>query len=919
MEVMNEDKNVVAQFYHQDEDTDGDQIPDWFEWHELGTLQNTGDSDPDGDGLTISQERNYGLSAAIIDRLEQGGVSRRRSNKTFINLGGAKRVEMFSDPRGLLASQTLFEENNASFQSPSLSGEIYGFAFSHWEVNGVRIADSAGIGLSQVNEVLTEDKTLVAKYYDKIEDLDGDDLPDWIEWRNFGGLVYSEHSDPDGDGLVLSEETKYGLSGAIFDQFAEGGVSRRRALHAPYVFDPNAVLDSDEDGLSDDREAFLGTDTNLSDTDGDGYEDGVEYLAGSNPLLASSFPNVAPDDLWIESNLTVYENTPVESEVLQFFASDPNDANHTGVYQFRLLENGSSSDSQYFSIDLNGSLLVAQELDYEILQELNKTQISLVVRVSDDLGASLDRTFLAEVLNVVEDLDGDGVEDYFDLDDDGDGFLDEDELWEGTDPLDSESTPNASPESLVLNGTEFLENLDEGSVVGQLFAQDPDADDHLTYVKLSGDEIPFSVADDGVVQTTEVLDFETDVKTYFLLVRVLDERNASLDGNFSIQLLNEVEDLDGDGVEDHFDLDDDGDGFLDEDELWEGTDPLDSESTPNASPESLVLNGTEFLENLDEGSVVGQLFAQDPDADDHLTYVKLSGDEIPFSVADDGVVQTTEVLDFETDVKTYFLLVRVLDERNASLDGNFSIQLLNEVEDLDGDGVEDYFDLDDDGDGFSDEEELENGFDPRNLWNYPELPIVSTVREVAESNHSIGLGLRIHSKGGVESLLVGLQLFDQDGLVVNEQSRQWTLGEEVQVDFWFDKVDDMVRVVQYRAYAQNLAGNSTGQFVKFEFSEKDTWWLGDKLLPGGWRESSKFGTYLPNRENDWIYHLDFGWLYIQPDDLGGFWFWMPDELWLWTNEDVWPFFWSNSRGGWMYPIHSAGKRYFYDYTSGSIR
>jgi hypothetical protein len=687
---------------------------------------------------------------------------------------------MFSDPRGLLASQTLFEENNASFQSPSWSGEIYGFAFSHWEVNGVRIADSAGIGLSQVNEVLTENKTLVAKYYDEVEDLDGDGIADWIEWRNFGGLNYSGQSDPDGDGLAFSVETNYGLSGAIYDLLQEGGVSRRRALQVPYVFDQSAVIDSDQDGLSDDREIFLGTDANLSDSDGDGYEDGVEYFAGSNPLLATSFPNVAPDDLWVEANLTVYENTAVGTKVLQFFVSDPNDANHTGIYQFKLLENESSVDLKYFSIDVNGSLRVAHELDFEILQEFNQTLISLSVRVSDDLGASLVQTFLVEVLN-------------------------------------------------------------------------------------------------------------------------------------------EVEDLDGDGVEDHFDLDDDGDGFLDEDELWEGTDPLDSESTPNASPESLVLNGTEFLENLDEGSVVGQLFAQDPDADDHLTYVKLSGDEIPFSVADDGVVQTTEVLDFETDVKTYFLLVRVLDERNASLDGNFSIQLLNEVEDLDGDGVEDYFDLDDDGDGFSDEEELENGFDPRNLWNYPELPIVSTVREVAESNHSIGLGLRIHSKGGVESLLVGLQLFDQDGLVVNEQSRQWTLGEEVQVDFWFDKVDDMVRVVQYRAYAQNLAGNSTGQFVKFEFSEKDTWWLGDKLLPGGWRESSKFGTYLPNRENDWIYHLDFGWLYIQPDDLGGFWFWMPDELWLWTNEDVWPFFWSNSRGGWMYPIHSAGKRYFYDYTSGSIR
>ena len=36
---------------------------------------------------------------------------------------------------------------------------------------------------------------------------------------------------------------------------------------------------------------------------------------------------------------------------------------------------------------------------------------------------------------------------------------------------------------------------------------------------------------------------------------------------FEINLLNVVEDLDGEGKEDHYDLDDDGDGFSDEDEI----------------------------------------------------------------------------------------------------------------------------------------------------------------------------------------------------------------------------------------------------------------------------------------------------------------------------------------------------------------
>lgn len=44
-------------------------------------------------------------------------------------------------------------------------------------------------------------------------------------------------------------------------------------------------LDSDEDGLTDDVEAFYGTDKNNPDTDGDGYKDGEEVNNGYDPLL----------------------------------------------------------------------------------------------------------------------------------------------------------------------------------------------------------------------------------------------------------------------------------------------------------------------------------------------------------------------------------------------------------------------------------------------------------------------------------------------------------------------------------------------------------------------------------------------------------------------------------------------------------
>jgi hypothetical protein len=46
----------------------------------------------------------------------------------------------------------------------------------------------------------------------------------------------------------------------------------------------NIMLDSDQDGLTDQEEKLYGTDPHNPDTDGDGYMDGAEVKAGYNPL-----------------------------------------------------------------------------------------------------------------------------------------------------------------------------------------------------------------------------------------------------------------------------------------------------------------------------------------------------------------------------------------------------------------------------------------------------------------------------------------------------------------------------------------------------------------------------------------------------------------------------------------------------------
>lgn len=62
-------------------------------------------------------------------------------------------------------------------------------------------------------------------------------------------------------------------------------------------------LDSDQDGLTDQEEKMIGTDSTNPDTDGDGYSDGKEVGSGYNPLKP------APGDKIVASSQTSEEKT----------------------------------------------------------------------------------------------------------------------------------------------------------------------------------------------------------------------------------------------------------------------------------------------------------------------------------------------------------------------------------------------------------------------------------------------------------------------------------------------------------------------------------------------------------------------------------------------------------------------------------
>jgi len=532
-ELMDQDKEIVARFVEQNLDADEDEIPDWYELHEFGTLDLTNQSNPDEDAFSLEEERKYGLSGNIKDSIREGGISVRRSTLTKVNLGGGSFVKITSDPPGMLNSDFILQEKNSTYQSVSLNGQIGNYVFSHWEINGVRQTSSSGIGLSRVTEKLDSDKTIVAKYFDKSADTDSDGIPDWYENQQFGNLTSSGESDPDGDGLKNDEEIKFGLSPLIKDQFFEGGIALRRAKMLSYVkdlSDSSSSFDSDGDGLSDKKEKELGSNASLTDTDGDGYSDYLEFLAGSNLLDAMSFPNQAPNGIYL-TNDEILEGEKNGTIIGVFSVSDPNP---NSFHTIHLLDQNHSITPKPFFIDENNSLRTSSILDFEKNQK-----IQIKVRATDEGNLSFEKSFTIKIKNLNEDMDQDGIEDAFDDDMDGDGFSNEEEISFGSDPSNPESLVNRSPSDLFLSASTFLENLPAGTHVGNFLGLDPDKNSTLRYELVDGNgslnNKHFLVKQDGTLLTNRIFDYENK-PNLSVRVRVIDGFGSHLDKIFFLQV-----------------------------------------------------------------------------------------------------------------------------------------------------------------------------------------------------------------------------------------------------------------------------------------------------------------------------------------------------------------------------------------------
>ena len=181
---------------------------------------------------------------------------------------------------------------------------------------------------------------------------------------------------------------------------------------------------------------------------------------------------------------------------LLFFSYLPDDDEKSGIesylaHKWGLVSNlRSDHPSRMFSIDANGSLSANKVFDYEV----DDRNYTITVRAIDDHNASFDKNFTVTVANIVEDLDSDGTEDYYDDDIDGDGLSNVDELAFNSDPWDASST-NRPPNGINASNLTIAENSAIGSEIGQFNAIDPNGEGNFTFSLLPPlpDDLNFSL------------------------------------------------------------------------------------------------------------------------------------------------------------------------------------------------------------------------------------------------------------------------------------------------------------------------------------------------------------------------------------------------------------------------------------------
>ena len=373
-------------------------------------------------------------------------------------------------------------------------------------------------------------------------------------------------------------------------------------------------------------------------------DSGVRGVSASgNSVFVFADPNQAPTDLYL-SNHTILENQPIGTMVGELNATDPDSWLNTQSFSYAFADGNGSEQNSLFSLDVNGSLRTAAILDHEVHPNL-----SIRVKVTDDHNASMEKMISISVSN-----------------------------------------QNEAPSDLYVTAPlQVLENQPAGTFVGQFTAHDPDHPSTLSYRIDNAyvDKYSLRLDTNGTLWTKAPLDFEANA-TLTIRVKVWDQHGAWIKKFFTIEVLNEVEDFDGDGIEDAYDPDDDNDGYSDTAEIAYGSDPRDANSVADTLPTDITLSHLEILENQPIGTIVGQFTVVDPDPKDtHVVrFNDLNANDSHnhlFTIDSNNTLRTAVIFDFENNDTALMLRVKAKQNQVGVFWKFFTLSVLNDPTDDD--------------------------------------------------------------------------------------------------------------------------------------------------------------------------------------------------------------------------------------------
>ena len=441
---------------------------------------------------------------------------------------------------------------------------------------------------------------------------------------------------------------------------------------------------------------------------------------------------------------------------------------------------------------------------------------------------------------------------------------------------------NDLPFDLNLSNNQIFENLPVGSKLGALSASDTDQNESIIFSVIDGNGSThnhlFLVDANGSIKTSAILDYENS-NELFIRIQATDSHGGSIKQNFSIQLQNIIEDFDSDGIEDHFDLDDDNDSFTDSQEIAYGSDPMDASSVANKAPNGIFLPIYSFIESQPKGSVIGILTASDPDNNPTHSFALENGSETSnnnlFKIDQNHTLCTNSLFRYSEELNQYTIRVLAIDEHNASFAQSIILKLSEDSE-----------------------QSLRLGSTNSTLDVNRRASFTTLL--------SYDRNITLHSFNYVLS-----NSEDFSNIIATTKA---TLSKDTLIGSIFN-------LDQNKTYYARVEGSINGKSIISKANEFSTntnmvtyWWMQLEESHHGWRQSEWLGSFLPHKSG-WIYHQSIGWLYSHPGVNNDFWFWSQEYNWIWTKEGIYPFLYRNNTSNWLYLLGvKDGKAIFHDYS-----